>query len=175
MASASQQVMCRRSAGVARAALRRRRPLPLSTASHPTCRQRAALVSKRFRELCCSPELLQEVETPYVRSLAALQSFLPWLARHGQHVRRLHLSTDPAPGAEEGSWAAALASFLAVAGAAGQLTEPVRMTAYMPTAFVPLRARIAFPPCSLPSYLGCSACGCKNVGIWTRAWAGCRL
>ena len=93
---------------------------------HHLCRQRAALVSRRFAALCCSPELLREVEASArhsQHSLPALHSVTAWLERHGPHVRRFHLSALPARGDDAGGFAAALTACLEAAGAAGQLTE----------------------------------------------------
>ena len=106
---------------------------------HPTCgrRQRAALVSRRFAALCCSPELLQEVEKPLLHSLPALHSFLAWLVRHGQHIQRLRLPAYCAQGEDENSWAAAVASCLAVVGAAGQLTELDASSGLLHTEWLP--------------------------------------
>ena len=94
-----------------------------AAASHPACRQQAALVSRRFAALCCIPELLRDVATPYVDSLPALLSFMAWLVRHGRHVLRLDFTARPAPPLDEGCWTAAVVSCLAASGTAGQLAE----------------------------------------------------
>ncbi|PRW20977.1 2-isopropylmalate synthase homocitrate synthase family [Chlorella sorokiniana] len=83
-----------------------------------------ALVSRRMAALCHSPELLWDVDTGKMTSLAALRSLALWLARHAPHVRQLDLCPDSLLEEDEGSAAeAALTACLAAAGAGGQLTH----------------------------------------------------
>ncbi len=70
----------------------------------------------------CDPELLREVDAGQLDGLWALRSLAAWLVRHGRHVRRLSLACY----AEEhlpADCAAALASCLVAAGAAGKLEQ----------------------------------------------------
>ena len=99
-------------AAAAAAAHRRRRP----------CRQRLALVSKRFAAAACSPELLREVDVGVVEGLQAMRSLTAWLARYSQHVRQLCII---AVGEElkDSDGVTAIASCVATAGAAGQLEQ----------------------------------------------------
>ena len=85
------------------------------------CRQRAALACRRFAAVCCSPQLLREVRVEYPFPFE-LHSLLAWLVRHGRHVRKLALK-DGSGGEPESTIDVAVASCLAVAGAAGQLEE----------------------------------------------------
>ncbi len=84
-----------------------------------------ALVSKRFAAAARSPELLRVVEVQ--SSLADMASFVPWLTRHGQHVRQLKFVPNPRPWplADDEQICAALHSCLLALGAAGQLQELV--------------------------------------------------
>lgn len=89
----------------------------------PSCRQRAALVFKRFAAAACSPELLRDVIVSlHEVTLSTLHSFTAWLGRHGEHMQRLtaRLLCDDV---EDPDWPAALASCLAAAGTAGQLEQ----------------------------------------------------
>ena len=79
-------------------------------------------MSKRFAAAACSPHLLRQVEVEV--SLAGMASFVPWLARHGQHVWCLEFTPDrSAPDSERAATVKALAKHLPALGAAGQLQE----------------------------------------------------
>ncbi len=89
------------------------------------CRQRAALVCKRFAAAACSPELLREVEPQLhlLNDVAVLRSLAAWLARHGRHVRKLSILFDADFREVRESKASAFATCLATAVATGQLVE----------------------------------------------------
>lgn len=113
------------------AAAAHRLPPPLTAA----CRQRAALVCKRFAAAACTPELLRDVDASKIESLTALRSLAAWLLRHGPHVR--HFSCR-FPGEDEGiELATAVTSCLVAAGAPRQLHElavvgNIRSTEWLP-------------------------------------------
>lgn len=146
-----------RSLSAAATAAADRRRLP------PEGRQRAALASRRFAALCCSPQLLREVETPELVSLPALHSLSAWLARHGQHVHLFDFTAELAWGGDEGSWGAAITGCLAVVGAAGQLEELTVHCWPLHTEWLPLmrslrRLRLQGSPlCISPAISGLTA------------------
>lgn len=98
------------------------------TARRRLCRQRAALVCKRFAAAACSPELLQEVDVGEVKEVAALHSLSAWLARRGRHMQRLLLSAQPhsLPAGPDSFEAALTGCLHAAASSAARL---VRLTA----------------------------------------------
>lgn len=99
-----------------------------AAASHSR-RQQAALASRRFAALCNSHELLRELHFPAIWELRALHSLTAWLARHGRHAQQLSFTADRDEENEgvvivdESGMAEAVASCLAAAGTAGQLSE----------------------------------------------------
>ena len=62
-----------------------------------------APVCRRFRQLCCSPELLRDVTVvaSSTRALPTAHALLPWLVRHAAHVQLLDLTLAPLGGATE--------------------------------------------------------------------------
>ena len=62
-----------------------------------------APVCRRFRQLCCSPELLREVTVTAdgTAALPTARALLPWLMRHAAHVQLLQLSLLPPGKASE--------------------------------------------------------------------------
>lgn len=87
------------------------------------CRQRTALMSRRFAAAACSPLLLRRVDLPLLDSSSALESLAAWLARHGQHVRSLRYRCGPAHERFAQGLVSGTATCLTAAGAAGQLQD----------------------------------------------------
>lgn len=92
------------------------------------CRHRAALVSRRWHAAAHSPAVLLKhgVSLLSHRNGAStqLQSLAAWLARHGQHVRRIRLSCSPKRQfAEPCAWELASCLSACAAVAAGSLQQ----------------------------------------------------
>lgn len=115
----------------------RLQPIPSPALPPPCprpCRQQAALVSKRFAALCCSPTLLRDVYA-FICGMPDLDSFLSWLKAHGPHIRRLQFTVVPAQGEAKSNDAAvqrslAAANCLATAGSTGKLEELEELELY---------------------------------------------
>lgn len=108
-----------------------RRPPP------PTCRQQATLACRRFAALARSPLLLRKVEV-WAYSLAAMRSLLAWMVRHSRHIRRLTFLGYVGDDEDAGICAAAVATCLAAASAAGQLEELTARSLMLHTKWLPL-------------------------------------
>ncbi|PRW20972.1 p53-induced death domain-containing 1 isoform X1 [Chlorella sorokiniana] len=87
----------------------------------------AALVCKRFAALCCSPQLVRDIQAGYVGGLQKLRSLALWLQRYSPHLRELQFHSqydneqDSAYTASYDALDAAMRSCLAAASAAGRL------------------------------------------------------
>lgn len=105
-----------------------------------------SLVSRRFYQLCCAPQLLCDVRAEAdalkgaERALDKVRSLLPWLQRHGAHACRLFLGLSPRYDAAGRSAMGQLTvDCLSACSTAGQLQElelswstPVPHMAWLP-------------------------------------------
>jgi hypothetical protein len=84
-----------------------------------------ALASRRFRQLCCAPELLRNIRVDALdaKALPTARALLPWLMQHGAHVQRLQLRLTGFAESDRSELASLISSCVTACGTAGQLQE----------------------------------------------------